>query len=227
MLYTEDPIENYVDLDTWGDFASYGRNNITYVINTTKNETIKDLARAAAQIDKILITRKKNYESRITAIEEEIKLKEREIRDKELKEMRASQKQFFEEEFFQAKATEKPEADPFDYKDLVPEVIVIPKDTVVEASVEAKPEEEEEEEAPAVLDTASVKTGTEENKIPEENVQPDSSSEKIEEEGGGGEMSFHIESRLFLEGEYLYSENLTMCRSCNIQIRNHRSFIES
>lgn len=144
LLYTEDPIESYVDLDLWGDFASYGRNNITYVINTTKNESIKDLSRAAAQIDKILLTRKKNYESRIAAIEQEIKLKEQEIRDKEMQEMRVSQKQFFEKEYFQAKATEKPEEDPFDYKDLVPEIIVIPKDTLLETPVE-KPTEPEED----------------------------------------------------------------------------------
>ena len=157
LLYTEDPIENYVDLDLWGDFASYGRNNITYVINTTKNETIKDLARAASQIDKILLTRKKNYESRIAAIEEEIKLKEQEIRDKEMQEMRVSQKQFFEKEYFQAKTSEKPEVDPFDYKDLVPEVVVIPEDTVPATPVET-PEENEDETTESVKADSSVKT---------------------------------------------------------------------
>jgi TolA-binding protein len=125
MLFPKDPVESYVDLDTWGDFASYGRNNITYVINTTKTETIKDVARAVAQIDKILLSRKKSYESRIASIEEEIKVKEQEIKDKEMQESRVSQQQFFQKEYFKFKATEKPENDPYDYKDLVPEVVVI------------------------------------------------------------------------------------------------------
>ncbi len=125
LLFSSESVESYVDLDTWGDFASYGRNNITYVINTTKTETIKDVSRAVAQIDKILLARKKNYESRIISIEEEIKLKEQEIKDKELQEARSSQQQFFQKEYFQFKLTEKPENDPYDYKDLVPDVVVI------------------------------------------------------------------------------------------------------
>ncbi len=228
MLFTEDPIENYVDLDTWGDFASYGRNNITYVINTTKNETIKDLARAASQIDKILLTRKKNYESKIAAIEEEIKLKEQEIRDKELQEMRASQKQFFEKEFFQAKATEKPEADPFDYKDLVPEVVVIPQDTIKEEPVETPAEEEIETETTAP-DTAA-KTGTEEIKSGETPVENASSDSTSENGGGGqenGEMSYYMEYSNSYEQTYAYSGHHAVWRDRSSQLRIYRSFIES
>lgn len=229
LLYTEDPIENYVDLDTWGDFASYGRNNITYVINTTKNETIKDLARAAAQIDKILVTRKKNYESRITAIEEEIKLKEQEIRDKELQEMRASQKQFFEKEYFQAKSTEKPEADPFDYKDLVPEVVVIPQDTIPEAPAEIPAEEEESTET-AVSDTAA-KSGNEEIKsdetVPAEKAATDSTTDAGGEQNGEGDMSLIENQGIFRETNRISTTRYLFFSDNFIQPRIYRSFIES
>lgn len=124
-MAAQDNIENYADLDLWGDFAAYGRNNITYVINTTKTESIDDMGRAISQIDKILAERKKNYEHQIAVLEQEIKLKELEIREKELREMRSSQKQFFEQQYFLIKDTEKPEDDPYDYKDIVPEVVTI------------------------------------------------------------------------------------------------------
>lgn len=146
-LLAQDQVESYADLDVWGDFAIYGRNNITYVINTTKIETMNDLSRAISQIDRILLTRKKNYEHRIAVIEEEIKRKEQEIRDKELQEIRASQRQYYEKEFFQVKASEKPEADPYDYVDLVPEVIDIKaiEDSLkkLEIPIVEKPAEEE------------------------------------------------------------------------------------
>ncbi|KAB2879940.1 tetratricopeptide repeat protein [bacterium] len=230
LLYTEDPIENYVDLDVWGDFASYGRNNITYVINTTKNETIKDLARAASQIDKILLTRKKNYESRIAAIEEEIKLKEQEIRDKEMQEMRVSQKQFFEKEYFQAKASEKPEIDPFDYNDLVPEVVVIPQDTLPAEPVNIPQEEEESTEEPAAIDTA-VKSGTDEmnNEMPSEKIEADSTSNN----GGGGQndegefSQFRVQSTFENLYAVVYWINGMTDFNSSYLTRNQSSLIES
>jgi hypothetical protein len=154
-LLAQDEVENYADLDVWGDFAIYGRNNITYVINTTKIETINDLSRAIGQIDRLLLTRKKNYEHRIAVIEEEIKRKEQEIRDKELQEIRASQKQYYEKEFFQMKSSEKPETDPYDYIDLVPEVVDVKaiEDSLkkLEIPVVEKPVEEE-----TYIDTGEV-----------------------------------------------------------------------
>ncbi len=125
MIGAQPTIESYSDLSLWGDFAIYGKNNITYVINTTKTENIQDLGRAITQIDNILITRRKNYETKIAKLEEEIKLKEQEIRDKELKEMRSSQKQFFDKEYFEGKESEQPENDPFEYKDIQLEVITV------------------------------------------------------------------------------------------------------
>lgn len=146
-LLSQDQVESYADLDVWGDFAIYGRNNITYVINTTKIETINDLSRAISQIDRILLNRKKNYEHRIAMIEEDIKRKEQEIRDKELQEIRASQKQYYEREFFQSKTSEKPEEDPYDYVNLVPEVVDIKaiEDSLkkLEVPIIEKPSEEE------------------------------------------------------------------------------------
>lgn len=140
LLLADAPAESYVDLDTWGDFASYGRNNINFVLNSTKSEQIGDIGKAVAQIDKILETRKRNYELRIAEVEREIELKEREIRDKELQEMRREQQTFFQKEYFLDKSSEKPENDPFDYNDVVPEVIVI--DT---KPIEAPQEQQQEE----------------------------------------------------------------------------------
>lgn len=139
-------IESYSDLGLWGDFAIYGKNNITYVINTTKSESIHDLTRAITQIDNILVNRRKNYERKIAVLEEEIMLKEQEIRDKELREMRSSQKQFFDKEYFAVKESEQPEDDPFEYKDLIPEVVTI-VDTL-EGKEKKKKEEQVEEELP-------------------------------------------------------------------------------
>ena len=150
ILGTQPQMESYADLNLWGDFAIYGRNNITYVINTSKTENIHDLARAIEQIDQVLVGRRKNYESRIAKLEEEIKLKEQEIRDKELREMRSSQKTFFETEYFQVKESEQPEDDPFEYKDIIPEVIVV-KDTL-----EGKTKKKKEE----ILDELVDTTGT-------------------------------------------------------------------
>lgn len=150
ILGTQPQMETYADLNLWGDFAIYGRNNITYVINTSKTENIHELARAIDQIDKVLIGRRKNYESRIAKLEEEIRLKEQEIRDKELREMRSSQRTFFETEYFQAKETEQPEDDPFEYKDIIPEVIVV-KDTL-----EGKTKKKKEEVLDELQDTTSA-----------------------------------------------------------------------
>ncbi|HMZ05879.1 MAG TPA: hypothetical protein PLA15_15140, partial [bacterium] len=108
--------------------------------NSTKSEQIGDIGKAVAQIDKILETRKRNYELRIAEVEREIELKEREIRDKELQEMRREQQTFFQKEYFLDKSSEKPENDPFDYNDVVPEVIVI--DT---KPIEAPQEQQQEE----------------------------------------------------------------------------------
>lgn len=240
LLNTEDPIENYVDLDVWGDFASYGRNNITYVINMTKNETIKDLSRAASQIDKILLTRKKNYESRIAAIEQEILLKEQEIRDKELSEMRVSQKQFFDQEYFQGKTTEKPEVDPFDYGDLVPEVVLIPQDTVKQESDQgaAKTEEEEEETAvPAAADT-SAKTGTEEikNETPVETDGAESTSSSAKDSTNnedGGEQNEEGDFSLLQDSSAMHEVNWKIFNVSknyayhSLLKRNYRRYIES
>ncbi len=146
-IMTQADVEIYADLDVWGDFASYGRNNITYVINTTKSESIQDMARAINQIDNVLRIRKRNYENQIAQLEKEILLKEREIREKELREMRTTSKEFFEEKYFQLKATEKPEEDPFDYKDLVPEVVDIPEGDII-----PKKEEESKDD----VDSAAV-----------------------------------------------------------------------
>jgi TolA-binding protein len=156
-LLTQEEVESYADLDVWGDFASYGRNNITYVINTTKIESINDLSRAISQIDKILLARKKTYEARIVQIEEEIKRKEQEIRDKELQELRASQKQYYEKEFFLFKTSEKPEEDPYDYNDLVPDVIDV---KAIEDSLKKleKPIEQPVEEVIETVDTTTFDT---------------------------------------------------------------------
>ena len=191
VLMADSPVESYVDLDTWGDFASYGRNNITFVINTTKQEKIRDLARAASQIDKILRERKKNYELRIASIEEDIKRKEQEIRQKELKEMRQTQLQFFEKEFFKMKTSEKPEEDPYDYKDLVPEVIEIPKDTLAEKlnQLGATPEGEEDivtDQDAGAASLPSDSTNVESSDTGEE-VLP-SPADSAGQDSGGGEL---------------------------------------
>jgi hypothetical protein len=164
-ILTQNDVEIYADLDVWGDFASYGRNNITYVINTTKSETIQDMARAISQIDNILRVRKKNYENQIAQLEKEILLKEREIREKELREMRTTSKEFFEEKYFQLKTSEKPEDDPYDYKDLVPEVVDIPQGDVVvkrdqgEEETVIEPDSAIESDSTAIMDADSVKVG--------------------------------------------------------------------
>ncbi len=179
ILAADAPIESYVDLDTWGDFANYGRNNINYVLNTTKSETISDISKAVAQIDKILLGRKKNYENRIVQIEEEVKRKEQEIRDKELQEMRSSQKQFFEKEYFQFKKSEKPENDPFDYNDVTPEIIVIVQDTIpAEKEEEAKTDEEEPAQDPGA---SADSNGTQQKDLKE-----GAASDSVKTDGGGG-----------------------------------------
>ncbi len=163
-MLTQNDVEIYADLDVWGDFASYGRNNITYVINTTKSETIQDMARAISQIDNVLRVRKKNYENQIAQLEKEILLKEREIREKELREMRTTSKEFFEEKYFQLKTSEKPEDDPYDYKDLVPEVIEVPKGDVIVKRNKSEGDEGEGEKSDSsaageVIDTAADSVG--------------------------------------------------------------------
>lgn len=87
----------------------------------------------------------------IAQLEKEILLKEREIREKELREMRTTSKEFFEEKYFQLKTSEKPEDDPYDYKDLVPEVVDIPQGDVV-----IKREQDDEKDT-EVMETDSAK----------------------------------------------------------------------
>ena len=142
--------------------------------------------------------------------------------------MRASQKQFFEKEYFQAKATEKPEADPFDYKDLVPEVVVIPQDTIREAPAEIPAEEEETE--TATPDTAA-KSGTEEIKtnesVPAEKAAADSSSDAGGGQNGEGDTAFIESSKSFRQINNVPVSNFFFFSDSLIQPRIYRSFIES
>lgn len=187
-ILTQDDVEIYADLDVWGDFASYGRNNITYVINTTKSETIQDMARAISQIDNILRVRKKNYENQIAQLEKEILLKEREIREKELREIRTTSKEFFEEKYFQLKTSEKPEDDPYDYEDLVPEIVDIPEGDVVIRRDQNEEGTTGESDSLKVEDKDSLKV---ENKI---DTAEDSMKTGVLKEGPAKEDSTKIEN---------------------------------
>jgi len=187
-LTAQDNIENYADLDVWGDFAAYGRNNITFVINTTKTESITDIARAISQIDKILTQRKKNYENQIAQLEQEIKLKEKEIRDKELQEARASQRQFYEQKYFLLKTTEKPDDDPYDYKDLKPEVDSIPVDVVKKAKEAMADSAAADTAQSTVADTTkkSVKEApSDSTKMKTDSSKTKSDSANVKEKSGG------------------------------------------